>query len=220
MKNSPLLVTMSGPGGLLRAAQPSDAEYLALDDFNAGLVALSMIEARYPGISFLELVQKPRRARRERMEGFGDWISDRWDDAEDAVSSVAHAALNAGRAAGHTVGEIARGVGHAGGEVMRSVMTDKVKNFLNSTYSCYTASGGWTGAVTGNQGDTSGDACRETPEGSEDWIAKIGQEFKDLIGGGGLNEAGIFGIPGKLVPWAIAASAVLVVMFAKPGAEK
>lgn len=225
MKN-PLLVTMSGPSE--RVGKPSVEEYLALDDRELGFVVLSMVDAKYPGITFGELWAKPKRVT-ERMGGPFDFVSDAWDGAVEVVQDIGHGGMEIVRGAGHVVGEVTRTgghilaeggryLGHAGGEVLRAVTSERVQNFLNSTYSCYTASGGWTAAVTGSDGG--GEACAPTA-GEDQFLSQLGADFKAwLSGGGGLNKAGLFGIPGNVLPWAIAASAVLVVMFAKPGASK
>jgi hypothetical protein len=226
--NNPLLVTMRGPG---------DFNLGDVSDFEAGIIVLSELNKMQPGITWGELFSMGR------INGSGTMGRGFW---ERQAKRAGGAVMTVARGTGGAVMDVARGAGgvamdiqRSGGDIVMSAVNavgDKVGEATRlftdqkvveggaKAYKAFTDGGGiagfWGGSGVFGKGGGEGATDEEgmsAAGGIWDFITSLGSSAKKKTGA---NEAGIFGIPSNVLPWAIAGGAVLVVLFARPGHHK
>ncbi len=112
MRKDPLLVTMNAPIGT-RPINPVVEEYLALDDVNAGILALKILGTRFPNLRMRDLPTIGAGG----MAGMFDFVGDIGDFVGRQVKTVKDA-----------IGETARGGGSLVGDAVRLAADDKVSS--------------------------------------------------------------------------------------------
>lgn len=214
MKN-PLLVTMNAPPG---NSTPTLGDYLELDDFQAGVVALRMLANEYPGLKWNQLPAIGAEARMRNPASMGGWLT----DLKKGASKIGSAVVAPVTYAKDAVGDVFSSVGSNVADAARLFTSDDVVGGVNNAFKGFSDGGGVAGFWGGS--DLFGGGGGSDSSGGGDsgggffmnLISGIGSMFKTKVAAGA-NEAGMFG-GGSVLPWAIAGSAVLLVFFARPGA--
>lgn len=122
MKN-PLLVTMNSPMGAGRRGPPMVAEYLAMSDLEAGIVALGILGKENPNMRMIEILDL---AGPQSMAGMFDFIGRQLKTVKDVF------------------GETVRGAADLSGSAVRLAASDKVVNAATAV-----SSGGLLSSIPG-----------------------------------------------------------------------
>ncbi len=182
MRNPPLLVTMNAPPGSRSKSRPGPAEYLALDDWNAGIVALNIFGKQYPNVRMSDLPGFARYSTLpvSSMGGFFDFVSTVSDFAGRQIGNI-----------GSVVADTSRTAGGFLGDGIRLLTDEKVVDGASRL-----ASAG-SGAITGIPG---GDSIMS-------FIKALGSNFKTDVAAQSGAPA-----PANWVPWAAGGAGLLVVV--------
>jgi hypothetical protein len=206
---NPLLVTMRGP---------DEIKFHELSNFEAGIIMLHKLDQMLPGVTWGQLIYAGRdtmgRSWLERM------ASKAGGAVMDAGRGVGGAAMDVARSSGDIIKSAVDATGEKIGEATRLFTDEKVVDGASRAYKAYTDGGGiagfWGGSSIFGQNSGTSDAEGESAAGGIwDFITNLGSSAKKSASA---NQAGLFGIPSNVLPWAIAGGAVLVILFARPGA--
>lgn len=189
MKN-PLLVTMRGPDN-------GELDLTKLSDFEAGYIVLKKLAQAYPGMTWGQLVALSERAP-VTMSGW-------WTDFTEAVSAPV-------RNVGGLIGDAFREGGSYIGKGVRLFTDKKVVDGADRAYRGFTESGGVTGFWTGSDPFGFGGGEGGEAGGFQEWVKSF---ITNLGSGAKANQAGAFGLPAGVLPWAIAGGLALVFVFGK-----
>lgn len=202
---NPLLVTMRGS---------SDIRIEDLSNLEAGIAFLVMLDQLAPGITFGDL---QRLAAGETLSGFNLFRAV-GNVVKSAGSGIADAAGVVGKGIGNVkdgVGDILKDTfttaGKGAGEAVRLVTDEKVIDGASRIGTAYATSGGSEGVRNLFGGSDKGDGILQ-------FLSNLGSSFKGSPSAP-ISEASVFG-SSKNLPWIVAGGAVLVLLFARPGASR
>ncbi len=176
---------------------PGDIDIPSLSNFEAGIAFLTLIAKMNPGITFGQLAEVMDSP--ERMAGW-------WTDLKKSVGDVKDGI-------GDVLKDTASAIGGGAGDAVRLVTDESVLNGASRAATAYATGGGSEGvrSALGGAGGGSGPVDQFI-----NFVSSLGSSFKSVAP----NQAGIAGLPANVWPWAIAGGAVLVVLFARPGARR
>ena len=166
MNNSPLLVTMRGPGGI---------DFTKLSNFEAGIAMLALINKEYPGITLSQLsaltslYQAP-----EKMAG---WLTD-----------IGHFVGNVKDGIGDVLKDTVNTVGGVLGSTVRLAADPKVTNLAANAAAAY-ATGGGSLAVQGAISNMTGGGTGTGSIADQimNFIAGLGSNAKTQVQTAGYN---------------------------------
>lgn len=202
---NPLLVTMRGP---------SDIQIEDLSNFEAGIAFLVMLDQLAPGITFGDL---PKLAAGETLSGFNifratsNLVKGVGSGVADAAGTVAKGIGTVKDGVGDVLRDTFTTVGKGAGDAIRLVTDEKVVDGASRIGTAYATSGGSEGVRNLFGGSDTGESILQ-------FISNLGSSFKGASSAP-VSEASMFGGT-KNLPWVIAGGAVLVLLFARPGASR
>jgi len=213
--NNPVLVTMAGPKAV---------DIRSLSNFEAGVAMLGLIHRVFPGITFGQLPALASQGSAYRSGAMAGWWTDLKKGAGNAISptktynGIADKLGDVKDGIGDILKDSTDATGGAFGDFIRLISDKEVIDGANSSYESFTGSGGIWGAVGGSGfsdfmgGESGGEGGGEESGMNSfmSWISHLGSSAKDQA-----NKAGVGGIPGGVLPWAIAGGAVLFFVFGK-----
>lgn len=188
--NNPLLVTMRGPAG--------EIEIPSMSNFEAGIAFLTLLNRLSPGITFGQLASV-LDSPSGRMAG--------WNPLGDIYHAVG--AVKDG--IGDVLKDTASAIGGSAGDAVRLVTDEKVIDGAARLGTAYASNGGSEGVRSALGG---GGSVVDQLIG---FVSNLGSSFKSNTP---TMQADVGGLPGGVLPWAIAGGAVLVILFARPGARR
>ena len=196
MPTNPLLVTLSGPG-------QSVPDIKSLSNREVGLIVLANLARQMPGLTWGEL----HRFVGLDIETMGKhWYEDVGSSIMDVGRSIGGTAMDIKRSIGTDLSDSLDAAGRWAGDAVRLFTSKSVIDGLNSSYACYTSSGGYAGAITGSDGDKSS-CAREFSQYADKVADNLGYNVK----------AKAF-VMADLPPWVLPAGlGVVVILFMRRG---
>jgi hypothetical protein len=181
------LISLSGPG---------EIDLSTLSNFEAGIAMLSIIDRVYPGITLSQLNDLMNN---EGMGNLWTFVKSAAGDIKDGIGDVLHDTKTI--------------TGSILGSGVRLAADPKVIDAASRAGAAY-ATGGGSEAASGALQSLG------LSKGSSDQVMQflngLGSVFKG-DSGPAANQSSVMGLPGGVLPWAIAGSAVLVLIFARKG---
>jgi len=173
---------------LVSMAGPDSPSLQDLSDVEAGIAALVMLNNFYPGITFAEL---------DRMMFPGvDTMGKKCTGVFGCIGSFFSDSTGL---LGRTFSDAGSKMGEWGGDLVRLFTDKKVIDGASRIGAAY-ASGG------------ASEAAQTFGQKAMNFLSNLGSSFK---GEDGKTQAGMMGLPGGLLPWAIAGGVVLVLLFGR-----
>lgn len=176
---------------------PGEIDIPSLSNFEAGIAFLTLINRMSPGITFGQLA-----ALIDTPERMGGW----WTDLKRSVGDVKDGI-------GDVLKDTASAIGGGAGDAVRLVTDEKVLDAASRAATAYATGGGSEGVRNALGGTSGGGGMVDQFIG---FISSLGSSFKGVAS----NQASVGGVSSNVLPWALAGGAVLVVLFARPGARR
>jgi len=170
---------------------PTDFDVSSLSNFEAGIAALTLASQVYPGLTWGDL---SNMLAGERMAGW-------WTDLKGVAGDIKDGVGDVLKSTGDFIGD-------KGGDIIRLGTDEKVIDGASRLGTAYVTGGGSEGArgvleSIGLSGTSSDNIM--------DFLSSLGGIFKEKTG----TQSSVFGVDPKVLPWAIAGMAVLVLIFGK-----